>query len=78
MYADYDQLYSSGTRGNDVERVYNHQAQVEAICYSDNKPLVQKQKFQAMVMTTIKGQGHPKVNLKVGNEDIDQLRASTD
>ena len=48
MYADDHQLYSSGTRVSDVERILNDQAQVPANWYSDNKPLANKEKFQAM------------------------------
>ena len=64
MYADNHQLYSSGTRTSDVERILNDQAQVAANWYSDNKLLANKDKFQAMVITKKKGQDIPKIYLQ--------------
>ena len=43
MFADDHQLYSSGTRASDVERILNDQAQVAANWYSDNKLLANKE-----------------------------------
>ena len=72
MYADDEQLYSSGTRASDVERILNDQAPVAANWYSDNKLLANKKKFQSMVITKKKGQDLPKINLVVDNEEIEQ------
>ena len=71
MYADDHQLYSSGTRASDVERILNDQAQVAANWYHDNLLLVNKEKFQAMVITKEKGQDFPKIHLKVDSEEIE-------
>jgi len=50
MYADENQLYSSGDQTSEVETILNDQAQAATKWFSDNFLLANKEKFQAMVI----------------------------
>ena len=71
MYADDHQLYSSSGLTSEVEKTLTDQAQAAANWYNRNFLMVNKEKFQALIIKR-KGKENEIIDIKVDNENIEQ------